>query len=112
MNENDPKNKLLIESCAVSIPRVLPRVELVQPIPTFLPTPLVPPRPYTILERTFLPTTPQIRPMDIKTKPIVYQIPHVRNLKSKSISKQPRVTELAKGLQTYAIMKDFNNLHP
>ena len=92
-----------------STPTALPRVELVQPMPISLPTP---PRPYTILERTPSSTIPQSRPTEVKSKPLSYQIPHVRNLRSKSISKQPRTMELAKGLQQYDIMQDLDNLHP
>jgi hypothetical protein len=95
-----------------STPMALPQIELVQPIPISLPTPSVPPKPYTILERPSLSTNPQIWSMETKSKPMPYQIPHVRNLKSNSSSKQPRTMELAKGLQQYDIMKDLDNLHP
>ena len=72
-----------------STPTALPRVELVQLVHVTLPTPSIPPRPYTILERTPPSTIPQSRPTDVKSKSMPYQIPHVRNSKSKSSSKQP-----------------------
>ena len=93
-------------------PTTLPRVELLQPVPISLPTPPTPPRPYTILKRTPSSTIPSSRLMEIKSKPMPYQIPHVRKLKSKSSSKQPRTMELAKGLQQYDIMHDLDDLHP
>ena len=101
MNEDDPRNKLLVKLAVLitnSTPTALSRVELVQPVPIFLPTPPAPPRPFTILERTPLATNSHNRPMEVRTKPTPYQIPHIRNLKPKSSSKQPRVMELAKGL--------------
>ena len=81
-------------------------------MPISLPTPHAPPISYIILERTPSSTFPQIRPMEVRSKPMPYQIPHVRNLKSKSSSKKPRTMELAKTLYQYDIMKDLDNLHP
>ena len=112
---NDPRNKLIIEPNAIprsdAIPMTLPSIELPQPVPISFPTPPAPAKPYTILERTPSLTIPQVRPTEVKSKPTPYQIPHVRNLKSRSSLKPPRTMELARGLQQYDIMQDLDNIH-
>ena len=50
--------------------------------------------------------------MALSSKSTPYQRPHIRNLKSKSNSRQCRTIELAKGLQQYDIMKDLDNIQP
>ena len=116
INENNPRNKLIKETTIVpkknSTPMTLPGVELVQPVPIPLPTPSTLLRPYTILERSNPPSNFCQNNMASSSKSIPYQIPHIRNLKSKSNYKQTRTMELAKGLQQYDIMKDLVNIQP
>ena len=116
LNENDHRNKSIMDPPIVTKTTctlvALCIVEVTQSIPLPLPIPTVPPKQYTILERTPLRAHPQVRSTDNRPKPLLYQILRVRNSKSKSNIKQHGVMELATCLQPYVIMKDLDSLHP
>lgn len=115
VNDYDPKSKYIIldpQNANQHVSIHVPIVESVQPIPISLRTSTLPSKPYTILEWTSLLVKLQVRPINNKSRPLTKQIQYVMNLKSTSISKQPRVMELTTNLPAYDIMKDLEILHP